>query len=162
MAKLHEDYLRSILFGAEDSLVSTAGIVIGVAVATGDNRLTLMAGIIAICVEALSMGAGQYLSERGVHQFDPTHTDSLKVGAGLMFTSYFLAGLLPLAPFFLVPYPLSMYLCIGFSLFGLYMLGHLKGLAVKVSPIRSGLEMFFIGGLAAVVGIAVGFLTKSL
>jgi VIT1/CCC1 family predicted Fe2+/Mn2+ transporter len=162
MLKLHEDYLRSILFGLEDSLVSTSGVVVGMAAATGSNRLVLIAGLIAVSVEALSMGAGQYLSERGVHELDKAHTDNLVVGATLMFACYLTAGLLVITPFLILPFPASAFAGAALPLVALFWLGYFKGRLVRVPPGRSGLEMLFIGGLAALLGMGVGLITKSL
>lgn len=56
--------LREIVFGMEDGIVSTAGAVIGIAAGTRDPRVVVFAGIVIIIVEALSMAAGSYLSEK--------------------------------------------------------------------------------------------------
>jgi VIT1/CCC1 family predicted Fe2+/Mn2+ transporter len=42
------------------------------------------------------------------------------------------------------------------SLIGLLVLGYAKGKIVDVSPIRSAIEIFVIGGLATAIGIVVG------
>jgi len=65
---IHEDYLRSIIFGFQDSLVSTTGVIVGVAAGSNSKELVILAGIVAITVESLSMGAGQFMSEKTVHQ----------------------------------------------------------------------------------------------
>lgn len=56
--------VREIVFGLEDSLVSTLGTVTGVAVGTGDAYIVLLTGIVLVFVEALSMSAGSYLSSK--------------------------------------------------------------------------------------------------
>lgn len=60
--------LREIVFGMEDGIVSTAGAVIGIAAGTRDARVVIFAGIILIVVEALSMAAGSFLSEKSQRQ----------------------------------------------------------------------------------------------
>ena len=59
MTKIHQDYFRSILFGFEDSLVSTTGVIAGVAVGSRDAQTILLAAIVTMIVEALAMGAWQ-------------------------------------------------------------------------------------------------------
>lgn len=56
--------VREIVFGLEDSLVSTLGTITGVAVGTGDRFVILLTGIVLVVVEALSMAAGSYLSSK--------------------------------------------------------------------------------------------------
>jgi len=56
------NWLRAAVLGANDGVVSTAGLVMGVAGAT-DNRTTiLVAGVAGLAAGALSMGAGEYVS----------------------------------------------------------------------------------------------------
>jgi vacuolar iron transporter family protein len=61
--KLREN-VRDVVFGLEDSLVSTLGTVTGVAVATHDAYIVLLTGTVLVCVEAVSMSAGSYLSSK--------------------------------------------------------------------------------------------------
>jgi len=55
---------REVVFGLEDGLVSTLGVVIGIAAATQDLRTIIISGLVVIFVEAISMGAGTYLSTK--------------------------------------------------------------------------------------------------
>src|SRR6478672_1055548 len=48
--------------GANDGIVSTAGVVMGVAGATDDRGTIVIAGIAALTAGALSMGTGEYVS----------------------------------------------------------------------------------------------------
>lgn len=56
------NWLRAGVLGANDGIVSTAGLVIGVAGATSDETAILVAGIAGLAAGALSMGAGEYVS----------------------------------------------------------------------------------------------------
>lgn len=159
---IHEDYLRSIVFGFQDALVSTTGAIAGVAIGTKDKQLVILAGLVVITVEALSMGIGQYMSEKAVHQMDKTgkHTDNLYIGGGLMTLSYFLGGLVPLTPILLLQLPLSQFLSIAFALVGLFVLGFLKAHLVQVNPWKSALEIFILGGITTALGVLIGTLLK--
>ena len=159
---IHEDYLRSIIFGFQDSLVSTTGVIAGVAAGTSNKELVILTGIVTIAVESLSMGAGQYMSEKSVHQMDKSgkHTDNLYVGGGFMALSYFLGGLVPLAPILTFRLPLSATLSIVFALVGLFILGFLKAHIVKVNPLKSAFEIFILGGVATLIGLIVGRMFK--
>ena len=54
--------LRAGVLGAQDGVVSTAGLVVGVAGATTDVSALLVAGVAGLFSGALSMGAGEYVS----------------------------------------------------------------------------------------------------
>jgi vacuolar iron transporter family protein len=56
------NWLRAGVLGANDGIVSTAGIVVGVAGATNDRQAIFVAGIAGLCAGALSMAAGEYVS----------------------------------------------------------------------------------------------------
>jgi VIT1/CCC1 family predicted Fe2+/Mn2+ transporter len=56
------NWLRAAVLGANDGIVSTAGIVMGVAGATTDNGAILMAGIAALVAGSISMAGGEYAS----------------------------------------------------------------------------------------------------
>jgi VIT1/CCC1 family predicted Fe2+/Mn2+ transporter len=56
------NWLRAAVLGANDGIVSTAGVVMGVAGATDDSGTIVLAGVAALTAGALSMGAGEYVS----------------------------------------------------------------------------------------------------
>lgn len=56
------NWLRAGVLGANDGIVSVAGIVVGVAGATTDNTAILTAGVAGLVAGALSMAGGEYVS----------------------------------------------------------------------------------------------------
>jgi VIT1/CCC1 family predicted Fe2+/Mn2+ transporter len=56
------NWLRAGVLGANDGIVSTAGIVVGVAGATSARAPVLVAGVAGLAAGALSMAAGEYVS----------------------------------------------------------------------------------------------------
>jgi VIT1/CCC1 family predicted Fe2+/Mn2+ transporter len=56
------NWLRAAVLGANDGIVSVAGIVVGVAGATNNSGAILTAGVAGIVAGALSMAAGEYVS----------------------------------------------------------------------------------------------------
>lgn len=159
---IHEDYFRSIIFGFQDALVSTTGVIVGVAAGASDKNLVILAGVVTITVEALSMGVGQYMSEKSVHQLDKTgrHTDNLYVVGALMFMSYLFGGFVPLTPILLLQLPLAATVSIISSLMGLFLLGYIKAHFVKINPVKSAIEMLLLGGATTVIGLIVGHAFK--
>ena len=55
-------WLRAGVLGANDGIVSTAGLVVGVAGASADRSPVLVAGLAGVVAGALSMGGGEYVS----------------------------------------------------------------------------------------------------
>jgi len=70
MILANRDYVRSVLFGIEDSLVSTTGLIAGVSVGGASKEVVILSGIVAIAIEAVSMGAGEYLSDDALQELD--------------------------------------------------------------------------------------------
>ncbi|MGW7547515.1 VIT1/CCC1 transporter family protein [Streptomyces sp. NPDC054770] len=56
------NWLRAAVLGANDGIVSTAGIVVGVAGATADRNALLTAGLAGLLAGSMSMAAGEYVS----------------------------------------------------------------------------------------------------
>ena len=55
-------WLRAAVLGANDGLISTAALMVGVAAAEGERSTILVAGIAGLTAGALSMAAGEYVS----------------------------------------------------------------------------------------------------
>jgi len=80
-------WLRAAVLGANDGIVSTASLVLGVAAAGSSARAVLVAGLAGLVAGAMSMAAGEYVSvssqadteradlarERGELAEDPVH-----------------------------------------------------------------------------------------
>src|SRR5690349_19081748 len=54
--------LSDVILGGQDGLVNVLGVILGVAAATSDTRLVLVAGLAATFAESISMGAVAYTS----------------------------------------------------------------------------------------------------
>jgi vacuolar iron transporter family protein len=55
-------WLRAAVLGADDGLVSTASLVIGVAAASASRGAVLVAGLAGLVAGAMSIAAGEYVS----------------------------------------------------------------------------------------------------
>lgn len=58
----HIGLLRAAVLGANDGIVSTASLVLGVAAAGADSKGVLVAGVAGLVAGAMSMAAGEYVS----------------------------------------------------------------------------------------------------
>ncbi len=66
-------WLRAAVLGANDGIVSTASLIVGVASATTTQNDVLIAGIAGLVAGAMSMAAGEYVSVSS--QADTEHAD---------------------------------------------------------------------------------------
>lgn len=161
MGRVKDEYLRSSLFGFEDALVSTTGMVVGISFGTTNLKFILLAAFVTIAVEAVSMAAGEFLSDEAVHELDKkTPKDNTLISAIVMLLSYSIGGLIPVIPVILLPHTQAIIGSILAAFAGLFILGFIKGKIVKVDKIRSAFEMLIIGGIAAAIGIVVGMILK--
>lgn len=157
--KQHSMIIRNFTFGVEDSLVSTVGLLAGIAVAGVDSRTVIITGLVLIFVEGFSMAVGSLLSEQSVEEYEERKEVSLSkpaLAAGVMFMSYVVAGFIPLAPYILKFGDYAMWWSIAFSLLSLFLLGVFNAKMFRVRVLKDGLITLLMGGLAIGVGIAVG------
>lgn len=64
------DVLKEIIFGIEDGMVSTLGSITGIAIGSGSHPVVILAGVVIISVESISMGIGSYLSNRSEEEME--------------------------------------------------------------------------------------------
>jgi len=159
---LHEDYLRSLMFGLQDGIVSTTGVVVGISIGVSSKEIIVLAALVAVMVEASSMAAGQYSSEKAVHQMDKTgsHTDNLYIGALIMFIAYLMGGSFSIVPIIVFDQPVARVFAVASAFIGLFIIGYIKGYLVEHRPLRSAIELFIIGSVATTVGVVIGYLFK--
>lgn len=152
-------YFRNFIFGVEDSLVSTVGLLSGIAVADIPKSTILLTGIILIFVEAISMTAGSFLSEHSVHEYvnrSEKVTKVTLVSSLIMFFSYFLSGFLTLFPYVVFPVTEALEISITISIILLFILGIVGAKISKTNIIKGGLRMAMVGGIAISVGVLCG------
>ena len=154
-------YFRNFIFGVEDSLVSTVGLLSGVAIAGVERETILLTGVVLIFVEAFSMAAGSFLSETSAEEYSTRRSavsSSSLLAGSVMFASYFVAGFIPLFPYVVIAGELAFPLSIAASVGALFVLGLASGAISKTSLVRGALRMVIVGGIAIAVGVTVGSL----
>lgn len=154
--------MREIVFGMEDSLVSTLGAVTGIASGTQNKEVVILSGIVLIFVEALSMTAGSYLSSKSVAEAENKNPNTEPVKAGLIMGIFYLSGgIFPLLPYFLLSVEQAILPSIALTAIALFTLGVWKATVVNTNRIKSGLEMVTISLIAALLGYAIGEVVSS-
>lgn len=155
--------IRNFIFGVEDSLVSTVGLLSGIAVAGVPQSTIVLTGLILIAVEGLSMAVGSFLSEDAAEEAQQHTTSDViaRQGAFVMFFSYIIAGFVPLLPYFFSASGLTLWYSIGLTFIGLVVLGITSSKLFNVPLFKSTSRILVLGGGAIVVGVLVGRLMPS-
>ena len=156
-------YVRNFVFGIEDSLVSTVGLLSGIATQNIPRTTVIMTGIIYIFVEAFSMAVGSFLSEESVEEYISKSDVPDRIpawGAVVMFISFIIAGFVPIAPYILFSDSIGVFSSIIISLIILFIVGFINAKFSKISPWRRAFRMSCLGGLAIAVGLLVGRFAK--
>lgn len=152
-------FVRNFIFGVEDSLVSTVGLLSGVSIAGVSKTTIFLTGMVLIFVEALSMGAGSFLSENSAETYakkSEVPVGTMIAGGLVMFFSYFFAGFVPLLPYILLDPEVAFWISIGISLVSLFVLGAVSARVSHIRLLPQALKMFIVGGSAIIIGVIVG------
>ena len=158
-------YFRNFTFGVEDSLVSTVGLLSGVAVADVPRSTILLTGVILLLVEGLSMAVGSFLTEYSVEEYTHQKEKPTKrniVSGVIMFFSYFLSGFIPLSPYIFWPVNIALGLSVTFSMISLFLLGVFGAKLSGTNILKDGFRMSLVGGAAIIVGMLAGNLLSKL
>lgn len=156
-------YARNFIFGSEDSLVSTVGLLAGVASAGIAKKEIIISGIILICVEAFSMSVGSFLSEKETEESSSSNIqkNSNPVMASIiMLISYIFCGLIPLSPYFFMNTQNAFWWSIIASIIFLFILGFISAKILKIKVLKTTLRMTIMGSMAIGLGVIVGLIMK--
>jgi VIT1/CCC1 family predicted Fe2+/Mn2+ transporter len=156
-------YTRNFIFGAEDSLVSTVGLLAGIASAGVQRKEIVISGIVLICVEAFSMSIGSFLSETETEESSRNYVkknNNSIIASIIMLVSYIACGLIPLSPYFFIDTKHALWWSIVVSIISLFILGITSAKILKINILKTALRMTIMGGFAIGLGIAVGLIMK--
>lgn len=166
--------MREIVFGLEDSLVSTLGAVVGIAAGAPNRSVVILSGLVIVVVESISMAAGSYLSSKSVEQAEQEVAREEKQKSGrvhsqhpiraaiVMGIFYVLGGCIPLAPFLFLPLAISSQVAVTVTAGTLFLVGMLAAWISRRSLIRGGMEMLVVSLSAAGAGYLIGSFVNKL
>lgn len=165
--------MREIVFGLEDSFVSTLGTVTGIAAGAGSTYVVVLSGLVLIAVEAVSMSAGSYLSNKSAMEAELEVLAEEKVqrrgldphlfrSSAVMGVFYLLGGMVPIFPYFFLPIRSAYAPSIILTAICLFILGAWTASFAKRSAWRGGAQMVLISLGAAAIGFGIGRLVSTL
>lgn len=160
-------YLRDLVYGANDGIITTFAVVAGVAGASLEPRTVLILGAANLLADGFSMGASNFLSIRS----DEAVRRSRGEGVGEPFPArhaaatilaFCVAGIVPLLPYVAIPGPHRFSVATVATLLTLFGVGALRATVVRTRWWKAGTEMLLVGAVAAAVSYGVGRLVGGL
>lgn len=156
-------YLRDLVYGANDGIITTFAVVAGVAGASLSASTVLILGMANLLADGFSMGASSFLSirsEEAVRRSRGEPVDEpfpFRHGLATML-AFVVAGAVPLLPYVLVAPEQRFAVAVAATLVTLFVVGALRSTVTLLNPFTAGLEMLLVGAAAAAVAYGVGYL----
>lgn len=164
--------LRASVLGANDGIISTAAVVMGVSGATSNRETIFMAGMAALVAGALSMAVGEYVSVSSQRDAEKLRAKKKKVeehkddisspshAAIASFLAFTAGGLVPFLAVILAPASGHVMVTIVAVTVALLLTGYFSantsGTSHKRAMIRILIGGFLAMGLTYLVGMAFG------
>ena len=158
-------YLRSVIFGINDSLVSTVGFLAGISVAGVPRATIILTGIIYALVEAFPMAMGDFPPEEPAEEYVQKRSVSdppPAVAGVLMFFSSALAAFIPLSPYLFIAGEAALIASACLSIAALFVVGILSAKFSRLPVVWRGVRMALLGGAAIVIGVVIGTLMPAI
>ncbi len=158
------NWLRAGVLGANDGIVSTAGLVFGVAGATNDSVALFIAGVAGMVAGALSMAGGEYVSVStqrdaensiGVSADEQTNPWHAALASLVSFT---VGALVPLLAMVLTPVGTRLPVALAAVLLALLVTGYTSARLGSSPVVRPILRNLIVGTLAMGLTYAAGSL----
>lgn len=161
-------YLPEFVYGSIDGTVTTFAIIAGIAGANLDASIVVILGFSNVLADGFSMASSNYLSEQSHQEQHPGHDHHqapIKTALAT-FISFITIGSIPVVSYIAAPWipyftqqPFFFaMICTAITFIGI---GATRGIISGKHPVRSALETFIIGAIAAGVAYCVGsFLEK--
>lgn len=155
-------YIRDIVYGANDGLITTFAVVSGVAGGALSQVAILVIGAANLAADGVSMGVGNLLAiradERAREADGLPELEAYPWKHGLATLIAFAgAGAIPLVPYVLpLPPPARLPWSIGMTFASLFLLGAARALVTRDRWWRTGLETLLLGFVVAIAAYGAG------
>jgi len=157
-----QHYIRDIVYGANDGLITTFAVVAGVAGGALSGRAVLIVGAANLIADGLSMGVGNYLGIRAdegarlVQGLPEAEASPVKHGL-MTFLAFVIAGAVPLVPYLTSSPPQFLLETASLLTFGtLFGVGAARSIFSVEPWWRTGLEMLALGVAVACAAYIAG------
>jgi len=167
-AAMARHYIRDLVYGANDGIITTFAVVAGVAGGNLSRTAVLVVGVANLAADGLSMAVGNFLSIRSNES--AREADNLPEEeafpvrhAVATLLAFVTAGALPLLPYVLPairPGQFSWSVCLTFL--ALFSVGALRSVVTVDRWWRAGLEMLVLGAIVAAAAYGAGALIAAM
>lgn len=165
---LARHYIRDLVYGANDGIITTFAVVAGVAGGSLSTTAVLVVGAANLAADGVAMGVGNLLAIRAHESAlaadgrPEEETYPWKHGAATL-VAFVAAGTLPLVPYML-PEPSGGRLSWSalLTMAALFAVGVARAAVTRDRWWRTGLEMLLLGGIVAVAAYAAGALVAAI
>jgi VIT1/CCC1 family predicted Fe2+/Mn2+ transporter len=161
-------YVRELIYGANDGIITTFAVVAGVAGGGLSLRVVLIIGAANLFADGLSMAAGNYLAIRSHEsvletQNLPEEEASPLRHAAATFLAFVVAGVVPLAPYMIPTLPVDRFASsIALTLLAMFAVGASRALIANVRWWKAGGEMLGLGALVAALAYGSGAMVAAM
>lgn len=157
-------YLRDMIYGALDGVITTLAVVSGTIGASLDARVGIILGVANLAADGLSMGASNYLGLKSeLEQTGRSVAEEMPWRHGLAtMAAFVVVGTVPLLGYAIAavePFGVSvgpLPIAVVLSILTLAVIGGLRARHVHKSLWRSAVEVVAVGVLASVTAYAIG------
>ena len=161
-------YIRELIYGANDGIITTFAVVAGVAGGGLPLRVVLIIGAANLVADGLSMAVGNYLSIRShesvLEAQDLPEEEAFPCRhAGATFLAFVSAGTVPLLPYMVPALTVDPFVvATALTLSALFAIGASRALIAHARWWTAGLEMLILGAVVAALAYASGGLVAAL
>ena len=161
LRRLAQHYMKDLVYGANDGIITTFAIVAGVAGAELDPRIVLILGFANLLADGFSMGASNFLAIRS--------DEAVRLTSGLAvqepfparhslatFGAFVVVGIVPLASYVLTTNGHQFRTAVVLTLATLFTVGAARSIVTNIRWWRGGFEMLAVGSIAAAVAYGIG------
>ena len=155
-------YIRELIYGANDGIITTFAVVAGVAGGGLSLRVVLIIGAANLLADGLTMAVGNYLSIRAYESVreaqDLPEEEAFPFRhGGATFLAFVTAGAVPLVPYMVPDLPSGRFaLSIALTFLALFAVGASRAVIANVRWWAAGLEMFGLGAIVATIAYGSG------
>jgi VIT1/CCC1 family predicted Fe2+/Mn2+ transporter len=164
---LAQHYLKDLVYGANDGIITTFAVVAGVAGAALEPAIVLILGFANLLADGFSMGASNFLSIRSDEAVRRASGDGVREPfpgrhALATFLAFVVAGVVPLVSYVVTVDVDRFTMAVFLTLTALFGVGAARSMVTDTRWWQSGLEMLAVGSIAAAVAYAVGAFVRGL
>jgi VIT1/CCC1 family predicted Fe2+/Mn2+ transporter len=167
MTAMARHYIRDLVYGANDGIVTTFAVVAGVAGGELSRTAVLVVGAANLVADGLSMAVGNFLSIRANESAReaenlPEEEAAPARHALATFLAFVIAGAVPLVPYVIPDHePGRLAWSVVLTFITLFTVGALRSTVTVDRWWRAGLEMLGLGAIVAAAAYGAGALIAS-